>query len=226
LDVSRGELRAIKSDGQLVELAGPLSTCRATTPDATHAHALSAKLAVASSIGSDARRLIEGPAGERNMIVLLMGVSGVGKTTIGQALAREVHWRFADADDFHPASNVAKMRAGNPLDDADRAPWLELLHDAIARWVTGRESVVLACSALKETYREKLLVGPEVKLVYLHGDFNLIAQRLTMRHGHYMNPGLLRSQFETLEVPEDSITIDVSGSVPDIVVRVRRALEI
>ena len=158
------------------------------------------------------------------MIVLLMGVSGVGKTTIGQALAGQLQWRFADADDYHPASNVAKMRAGIALDDADRAPWLDLLHDAIVGWITAGQSVVLACSALKEAYREKLLVGPEVKLVYLHGDFSVIAQRLTTRHGHYMNPELLRSQFDTLEVPESSITIDTGGAVPDIVMQVRKAL--
>src|SRR5581483_2263579 len=101
------------------------------------------------------------------MIVLLMGVTGAGKTTIGQALARELHWRFADADSFHSAANVAKMRAGVPLTDADRAPWLSALHDAIAAWLAAGENVVLACSALKVSYRALLLVSPEVKLVYL-----------------------------------------------------------
>jgi gluconokinase len=158
------------------------------------------------------------------VIILLMGVSGVGKTAVGQALAQQLGWRFADADDFHSAANVAKMRAGIPLDDADRAPWLQSLHGAIAGWIAAKESVVLACSALKESYRRQLLVGPEVKLVYLHGNFELLSQRLKARHGHYMNPNLLRSQFETLEAPTEAITVDVSGTVPEIVAAIRTAL--
>jgi len=153
-----------------------------------------------------------------------MGVSGVGKTTIGQQLARELKWPFADADEFHSEANVAKMREGIPLDDTDRAPWLQSLHDAIANWIAAGKSVVLACSALKAAYRQQLLVGPEVKLVYLHGDFDLLAQRLTTRHGHYMNPGLLHSQFDTLEAPPDAISIDVSGTVPEIVADIRTAI--
>jgi len=158
------------------------------------------------------------------VIILLMGVSGVGKTTIGQQLARELKWPFADADEFHSEANVAKMRQGIPLDDTDRAPWLQSLHDAIACWIAAGKSVVLACSALKAAYRQQLLVGPEVKVVYLHGDFDLVAQRLSTRHGHYMNPGLLRSQFDTLEAPPDAISIDVSGTVPEIVADIRTAI--
>jgi len=158
------------------------------------------------------------------VIILLMGVSGVGKTTIGQQLARELKWPFADADEFHSEANVARMRQGIPLDDTDRAPWLQSLHDAIANWIAAGKSVVLACSALKAAYRQQLLVGPEVKLVYLHGDFDLLAQRLTTRHGHYMNPGLLHSQFDTLEAPPDAISIDVSGTVPEIVADIRTAI--
>jgi gluconokinase len=160
------------------------------------------------------------------MIVLLMGVSGVGKTTIGQALAEQLGWRFADADDFHSAANIEKMRAGIPLDDAARAPWLQSLHDAIVGWIATGESVVLACSALKEAYRQQLRVGSEVKLVYLHGDVSLIAQRLYGRHGHYMNPELLRSQFDTLEAPTETeaISVDVSGQVPEIVGEIRASI--
>ena len=158
------------------------------------------------------------------MIILLMGVSGVGKTTIGQQLARELKWPFADADEFHSEANVARMRQGIPLDDTDRAPWLQSLHDAIANWIAAGKSVVLACSALKAAYRQQLLVGPEVKVVYLHGDFDLVAQRLSTRHGHYMNPGLLHSQFDTLEAPPDAISIDVSGTVPEIVADIRTAI--
>ena len=158
------------------------------------------------------------------MIILLMGVSGVGKTTIGQQLARELKWPFADADEFHSEANVAKMREGIPLDDTDRAPWLQSLHDAIANWIAAGKSVVLACSALKAAYRQQLLVGPEVKVVYLHGDFDLVAQRLSTRHGHYMNPGLLHSQFDTLEAPADAISVDISGTVPEIVADIRTAI--
>lgn len=158
------------------------------------------------------------------MIILLMGVSGVGKTTIGQELAQQLGWPFADADDFHSAANVAKMRAGISLDDDDRAPWLQSLHDAIEGWIAARQSVVLACSALREAYREQLIVGPDVKVVFLHAQFALVSKRLEVRHEHYMNPGLLRSQFDTLEVPEDAISVDVSGRVPEIVAEIRAAI--
>src|SRR5215470_10857851 len=126
------------------------------------------------------------------MIILLMGVTGVGKTTVGQALAQELNWLFADADDFHSAENVAKMRAGIPLNDDDRAPWLQALHEAVVRWIGEGKSVVLACSALKEAYRKQLVVGPEVKVVWLHTEYEVIERWLTERHGHYMNPALLR----------------------------------
>jgi gluconokinase len=161
---------------------------------------------------------------QENMIILLMGVSGVGKTTIGQELAQKLGWAFADADDYHPPANIAKMREGIPLDDADRAPWLQSLHDAIVGWIAAGRSVVLACSALKQAYRQQLLVGPEVKLVYLHGEFELLSQRLKARHGHYMNPELLRSQFDTLEAPAEAISVDVSRQVPEIVAAIRAAI--
>jgi gluconokinase len=153
-----------------------------------------------------------------------MGVSGVGKTAVGKALAKETGWEFADADEFHPAANVAKMRAGIGLDDEDRAPWLKALQAAVADWVTAEQNVVLACSALKEEYRQQLVIGPEVKLVYLYADFELIARRIAERHGHYMNPALLQSQFDTLEVPQEAIAVDVSRSVPEIVATIRSAL--
>lgn len=160
------------------------------------------------------------------MVILLMGVSGSGKTTIGCALAESLQWQFVDADGFHPPANVAKMRAGVPLDDADRAPWLAFLHDAIAGWLEARTKVVLACSALKQSYREQLLIGPEVKLVYLRGSHDLIAQRLSQRHEHYMDPNLLPSQFATLEEPRDAIIVDVEADVTNIVARVRKALDV
>src|SRR5271169_3567058 len=159
------------------------------------------------------------------MVIILMGVTGSGKTTVGLALAESLHWQFVDADDFHPPANIAKMRAGIPLDDADRAPWLASLHDAIVGWLQTGTNVVLACSALKRAYREKLLVGPEVTFVYLRGNPKLISQRLAQRHGHYMDPNLLDSQFATLEEPQGAITVDVDAEVPEIVRRIREALE-
>ncbi len=160
------------------------------------------------------------------MIIVLMGVTGAGKTTVGQALAQGLHWRFADGDDYHSAANIAKMHAGIPLTDEDRAPWLQSLHDAIVAWLADGENVVLACSALKASYRDRLLAGPEVKLVYLRATMDLIASRLALRRGHYMNPHLLSSQFETLEEPKDALTVDASLSTPQIVSEIRGALQL
>jgi gluconokinase len=158
------------------------------------------------------------------MVILLMGVSGSGKTTIGVALAKSVQWQFVDADDFHPPANVAKMRAAIPLDDTDRAPWLASLQNAIAGWLEARSNVVLACSALKQSYRQQLPVDSKVKLVYLRGSRELISQRLSQRLGHYMDPNLLASQFATLEEPQDAVVVDVEANVPDIVAQIRTAL--
>jgi gluconokinase len=158
------------------------------------------------------------------MVIILMGVTGSGKTTVGLALAESLHWQFVDADEFHSPTNVAKMRAGVRLDDADRAPWLASLHDAIGGWLQAGTNVVLACSALKQAYRERLLVSPEVRLVYLRGNPELISQRLSQRHGHYMDPTLLASQFATLEEPEGVIAVDVDASIESIVSEIRGAL--
>jgi gluconokinase len=158
------------------------------------------------------------------MVLLLMGVTGSGKTTVGQALADSLDWQFVDADDFHPTENVAKMRAGIPLDDADRAPWLAALRDQIHNWLQTGPNVVLACSALKQAYRDELALSPEVRVVYLRGRRDLIAERLKQRHGHYMDPGLLASQFTTLEEPTDAIVVDVDASVPAIVGCIRKAM--
>jgi gluconokinase len=158
------------------------------------------------------------------MVILLTGVAGVGKTTVGQALAQELHWQFADADDFHSPENVAKMRSGVPLDDADRAPWLQALHEAIVQWIAEGKSAVLACSALKEAYRRQLVAGPEVKVVWLHAEYQVIERWLTERHGHYMNPALLRSQFETLEPPRDAVSIDTNKDIPAVVAAIRRGV--
>jgi gluconokinase len=158
------------------------------------------------------------------MVVVLMGVSGAGKTTVGQALARQLQWRFADADDFHSAANVAKMHAGIPLTDADRAPWLAALHQAIVSWLAAHENVVLACSALKATYRAQIVVSPEVKLIYLRVSPEVVAERLAHRRHHYMNPALIDSQFATLEEPADAVAVDASLTTKEVVLNIRRAL--
>lgn len=144
------------------------------------------------------------------MIILLMGVSGSGKTKIGGALAARLGWEFTDGDDFHSAENKQKMAAGIPLTDTDREPWLETLRRQISSWLAKNQSAVLACSALKQSYRETLLIHPDVRLVYLKGSYELIASRLRERASHYATETLLSSQFATLEEPSDAITIDVS----------------
>jgi len=155
-----------------------------------------------------------------------MGVTGSGKTTVGQALADSLHWQFVDADDFHPPSNVAKMRAGVPLDDADRAPWLAKLQAQIDKWLRQKTNTVLACSALKQAYRDELVVSSDVRLVYLRGGSELIATRLRKRHGHYMDPNLLPSQFATLEEPKNALAVDVNATVEEIVNRIKTALSL
>ncbi len=160
------------------------------------------------------------------MVIILMGVSGAGKTTVGQALAQKLQWRFAEGDDLHSAANIAKMHAGIPLTDEDRAPWLQSLRQAITVWLAAGDNVVLACSALKASYRDLLRVSPDVRFVYLHASFEVIAKRLAARKGHYMNPDLLRSQFDTLEEPKDILTVDACLSPADLVDEIRAALAI
>jgi len=155
------------------------------------------------------------------MILLVMGVSGSGKTTIAQALSDRLGWTFADGDDFHSADARAKMHAGIPLTDADRIPWLE----RIAAWITSRHAegkdAVIACSALRRTYRNILTsAAPDTRIIYLKGSPELIASRLRHRAGHFMPPSLLSSQFETLQEPEPdeaAIKVDVDGTVASIV---------
>jgi gluconokinase len=150
-----------------------------------------------------------------------MGVSGVGKTTIGQALARELDWRYLDADDYHPAANVAKMAAGTPLQDADRWPWLDTLNAVLAR----EKNAVLGCSALKQAYRERLTAGlKEFRIVYLHGAFELLQRRAEGRTHRYMPASLLRSQFDALEPPRDAIEVDVAQPLEGCVAQILAAL--
>jgi gluconokinase len=159
------------------------------------------------------------------MIVILMGVSGVGKTTVGLLLAKAIDAEFVEGDSYHSKANIEKMRRGIPLDDEDRRPWLETLSAEIGRWLAEKRSVVLACSALKQAYRDILIAGrPGVYLVHLVGEEALLRSRLAERRGHYMPPSLLSSQLATLEHPEDAITVDVSGTPEATVEQIRAAL--
>lgn len=155
-----------------------------------------------------------------------MGVTGAGKTTVGNMLAGQMAWTFVDADSFHSAANVDKMRRGIPLDDADRAPWLQAMRDAISQWIQDRGNVVLACSALKRSYRDELRVGPEVRVVYLKGSKELISSRLRQRHGHFAGESILAGQFADLEEPTDAIVVDVGLSPEEIVRGIREQLNI
>jgi gluconokinase len=157
---------------------------------------------------------------------VVMGVSGSGKTSVGKSLAEKLGWDFYDADDFHPAENVAKMTSGIPLSDSDRAPWLATLHKLISSCLLQNRPGVLACSALRESYRRQLLEGNEhVQLIYLKGSYELIWSRMEVRKDHYMQPHMLQSQFDALEQPSNALTVDVSKSVEEIVQEIRSRLE-
>jgi len=159
------------------------------------------------------------------MIIILMGVSGSGKTTIGARLAQTLGWPFYDGDQFHPPANVAKMQQGIPLTDADRWPWLHALRAHIETCIRQGVSAILACSALKQTYREHLVIEEaEVKLVYLKGNYDLIHERLAQRRGHFMPTGLLASQFAALEEPEQGVVVDIVHPPETIVELIREQL--
>jgi gluconokinase len=158
------------------------------------------------------------------MIVIVMGVVGAGKTTVGRLLAEQLGWQFADADDFHPASNVEKIRHGISLNDDDRQPWLASLRNAITAWIAQHRNVVLACSALKRSYRQELVVGPEVRFVYLKGSADLIADRLRARHGHFAGEQILASQFADLEEPNEAVTVEIDSTPNQIVAEIRKKL--
>ena len=160
------------------------------------------------------------------MVVIVMGVVGAGKTTAGSLLASELGWAFADADDFHPKSNVQKIRQGIPLTDADRDPWLEHLRHAIDGWIANRKNVVLACSALKRSYRTTLCAGSEVRFVHLKGNADLIADRLRSRHGHFAGESILASQLAELEEPDSAVTVDIARTPEQIVEEIRNRLHL
>jgi gluconokinase len=159
------------------------------------------------------------------VVIILMGVSGVGKTTVGMRLAAALGCGFRDADDFHVPESIAKMAAGVPLTDEDRWPWLARLRELIRGALESGENVVLACSALKKVYRERLTVDPtRERWVYLWAPREVIAQRLAARRGHYMPPTLLDSQLATLELSEDVLTVDASADPDAVVATILREL--
>jgi gluconokinase len=160
------------------------------------------------------------------MLIVLMGTTGAGKTTMGQILARELGWEFADADDFHAAANKEKMSKGIGLTDEDRAPWLDALCAKISGWIAQGGNGVLACSALKQAYRDKLNVGPEVRWVYLKGSYEEISERLAARTGHYAKADLLASQFAVLEEPKDAEIVRVGQPPEAIVAEIRSRLRL
>jgi gluconokinase len=158
------------------------------------------------------------------MVIVVMGPTGSGKTTIGSLLAQQLGWDFVDADQFHSAANKEKMHQGIPLTDADRAPWLAAIHQQIEQWIAEKRNVVLACSALKQSYRDLLWRSGDIKLVYLKGSYELIAQRLLTRHGHFADEHILAGQFADLEEPADAITVDISAPPEKIVEEICRRL--
>jgi len=156
-----------------------------------------------------------------------MGVTGCGKTTVGEMLAQDCGWDFRDADDFHPPENVAKMKRGEPLTDEERWPWLDILNALVSNNERQGKSLVLACSALKQKYRDRLVQGcAAVHFVLLDGDIEMIRARLARRQGHYMNPKLLDSQYAILERPPDALRLDAAASPRMLVRRIRKELEI
>ncbi len=155
-----------------------------------------------------------------------MGTTGAGKTTVGTMLTAQLNWQFADADTFHPPANIEKMSQGIPLNDADRAPWLEAMRKAILEWIAAGKNVVLACSALKRAYREELRPSLEVKIIYLKGNYALFAERIRHRHGHFAGEGILAGQFADLEEPDDAIRIDAAQSPGQIVTEIRKRLSL
>jgi len=162
---------------------------------------------------------------DKPMVIVVMGVTGVGKTTIGKQLANTLGWPFYDADDFHPSTNVEKMRQGMALVDEDRLPWLKALNVLIKESLNRGSSAVLACSALRASYRELLKDGNEgVHFVYLSARSEIVQARLNARVGHFMNPTLLASQFQTLEVPSDAIHVNAERSPDEVVQEIIAAL--
>jgi gluconokinase len=160
------------------------------------------------------------------MIIVLMGVTGSGKSTVGKLLAQQLGWKFFEGDDFHSPANIEKMRRGMPLNDDDRRPWLEAIRESIRKMVERSENAVIACSALKHSYRQMLRITGEVVFVYLKANIDTVRERLRNRTGHFMNPDLIQSQFDTLEESEQALRVDASLPPGEIVRRIRTQLRI
>jgi gluconokinase len=146
------------------------------------------------------------------MVILVMGVTGAGKTTVGKLLAQRLGWTFLDADDFHPPENIEKMKHGIPLTDSDREPWLAAIHAALLDYAAKNQNVVLACSALKQKYREKLAAGLEMRICYLKGSFEAISSHIEHRTGHFAGEAILAGQFADLEEPDDAVVLDATAT--------------
>jgi len=151
------------------------------------------------------------------MIILVMGTTGAGKTTVGEMLASRTGWIFLDADDFHPPANIEKMKHGIPLTDADRIPWLEKIHAKLLSISSEGTSAVLACSALKQSYRDQLSAGIDLRIIYLRGTYDQMCRHIEARHGHFAGQSILAGQFADLEEPKNATVLDVSLSLQEIV---------
>jgi gluconokinase len=160
------------------------------------------------------------------MVIVVMGVAGVGKTTVGRLLAEQLGWQFADADDYHSTGNIEKIRRGIPLNDDDRRPWLSQLRVIICDWIAQRRNAVLACSALKHRYQDELRAGPEVRFVLLYGDANLIAQRLRIRQDHFAGTAILANQLADLEEPQAAVRANIAQPPEKIVAEILERLDL
>jgi gluconokinase len=160
------------------------------------------------------------------MVILVMGTTGAGKSTVGKLLAARLDWAFLDADDFHPAANIEKMKHGIPLTDTDRLPWLANIHAELLRLNQAKQEVVLACSALKQCYRDQLSAGLDFRVVYLRGTYDQMRRHIEARHGHFAGESILAGQFADLEEPKDALALDVSHSPEQLVAEAIRLLHL
>lgn len=158
------------------------------------------------------------------MVLIIMGVSGCGKTTIGKMLSAKLNWKYFEGDEYHPPENIEKMKNGIPLDDSDRQPWLLTLRSIIQDSQDKKVNIILTCSSLKESYRKILKINNEVKFVYLKGSYGLIEKRMNERKDHFMKPGMLKSQFDALEEPTDAIIVDIDNSLENILIQILNKL--